>query len=100
MQKKTGIRALALVLALVMVMGLIPAAKAAPVQSETQGFKTIAEYLEEQTHNIQSSHVHRNIPIPHTFTHIYRHICKRHPVSFTYPSFIYPRCHLHCHTLH
>ena len=48
MQKKTGIRALALVLALVMVMGLMPAAKAAPAESETQRFKTIAQYLDEQ----------------------------------------------------
>ena len=43
MQKKTGIRALSLVLALVMVMGLMPAAKAAPAESETQRFKTIAQ---------------------------------------------------------
>ena len=48
MQKKTGIRALSLVLALVMVMGLMPAAKAAPAESETQRFKTIAQYLDEQ----------------------------------------------------
>ena len=48
MQKKFGIRALALVLAMVMVLGLMPAASAAPARSETEGFKTIAEYLDEQ----------------------------------------------------
>ena len=48
MHKKFGIRALALVLAMVMVLGLMPAAAAAPAQLETEGFKTIAEYLEEQ----------------------------------------------------
>ena len=48
MRNKSGIRALALVLAMVMVLGLVPAAAAAPAQSETKGFKTIAEYLDEQ----------------------------------------------------
>ncbi len=48
MQKKHGIRALALVMALVMVFGLIPAAAAAPAQSEASRFKTIADYLDEQ----------------------------------------------------
>ena len=48
MHKKSGIRALALVLALVMVLGFMPAAAAAPAQLETKGFKTIAEYLDEQ----------------------------------------------------
>lgn len=48
MRNKHGIRALALALAMVMVLGLLPAASAAPAQSETEGFKTIAEYLDEQ----------------------------------------------------
>ena len=48
MHNKTGIRALALVLAMVMVFGLMPTAFAAPAQSETEGFKTIAQYLDEQ----------------------------------------------------
>ena len=48
MQKKFGIRALALALAMVMVFGLLPAVTAAPAQVETEGFKTIAEYLDEQ----------------------------------------------------
>ena len=48
MHKKSGIRALALVLALVMVLGFMPAASAAPAQLETDRFKTIAEYLDEQ----------------------------------------------------
>ena len=48
MQNNRGIRALALVLAMVMVFGLMPTAFAAPAQSETEGFKTIAQYLDEQ----------------------------------------------------
>lgn len=51
MQNKHGIRALALVLALVMVFGLFPAASAAPAQTGASGaeaYKTIAEYLDEQ----------------------------------------------------
>ena len=48
MQNNRGIRALALVLAMVMVFGLMPTAFAAPAQSETEGFKTIADYLDEQ----------------------------------------------------
>ena len=48
MYKKFGIRALALVLAMVMVFGFLPAASAAPAQLETDGFKTIAQYLDEQ----------------------------------------------------
>ena len=48
MRKKSGRRALALVLAMVMVFGLVPAAAAAPAQLEAESFKTIAEYLEEQ----------------------------------------------------
>ena len=48
MHNKQGIRALALVLAMVMVFGLMPTVSAAPAQSETTGFKTIAEYLDEQ----------------------------------------------------
>ena len=48
MKIKSGRRALALVLALVMVLGLMPAAQAAPAQSEAAGFKTIAQYLEEK----------------------------------------------------
>ena len=48
MRKNSGIRALALVLALVMVFGLMPAAAAAPAKSDAGAYKTIAEYLEEQ----------------------------------------------------
>ena len=48
MRNKSGMRALALVLAMVMVLGYLPAASAAPAQLEAGGFKTIAEYLEEQ----------------------------------------------------
>ena len=48
MRNKSGMRALALVLAMVMVLGYLPAASAAPAQLEAEGFKTIAEYLEEQ----------------------------------------------------
>ena len=48
MRNKSGIRALALALAMVMVFGLMPAAAAAPAQAETEGFKTIAQYLDEQ----------------------------------------------------
>ena len=48
MRNNAGKRALALLLALVMVFGLMPAAAAAPAQAETKGFKTIAQYLEEQ----------------------------------------------------
>ena len=48
MRNNAGIRTLALVLALVMVVGLMPTVTAAPVRSETEGFKTIAEYLDEQ----------------------------------------------------
>ena len=48
MHKTHGIRALALALALVMVFGLLPAAAAAPAQSEAQSFKTIADCLDEQ----------------------------------------------------
>ena len=48
MHNKFGIRTLALVLAMVMVLGYLPAASAASVQLETEDFKTIAEYLEEQ----------------------------------------------------
>ena len=48
MQNKFGIRALALMLAMVMVLGLVPAASAAPAKSEATGYKTIAEYLAEQ----------------------------------------------------
>ena len=51
MKIKSGRRALALVLALVMVLGLMPAAAAAPARLETDGFKTIAEYLDEQKQN-------------------------------------------------
>ena len=51
MKIKSGRRALALVLALVMVLGLMPAAAAAPARHETDGFKTIAEYLDEQKQN-------------------------------------------------
>ena len=48
MHKKHGIRALALVLAMVMVLGLIPAAAAAPALSEAKSFQTIAdEYVLE-----------------------------------------------------
>ncbi len=48
MQKRFGIRAVSMVLALVMALGLIPAASAAPAKTEAPGFKTIADYLEEQ----------------------------------------------------
>jgi len=48
MYNKPGIRALALVLAMVMVFGLFPAASAAPARSEANSFKTIADYLDEQ----------------------------------------------------
>ena len=49
MRNRSGIRALALVLATIMVIGLMPAAAAAaPAPSEATGFKTIAEYLDEQ----------------------------------------------------
>jgi len=48
MQNKHGIRALALVLAMVMVFGLMPAASAAPARSEEKSFSMIADYLEKQ----------------------------------------------------
>ena len=48
MHKNFGIRALALVLAMVMVFGLVPTAAAAQTRSEAEGYKTIAEYLDEQ----------------------------------------------------
>ena len=48
MRNKFGIRALALVLAMVMVFGTLPAAAAAPARGEGQTFQTIAERLEEQ----------------------------------------------------
>jgi len=48
MHNKHGIRALAMVLAMVMVFGLFPAAAAAPAGSEAGSYKTIAEYLAEQ----------------------------------------------------
>ena len=50
MHKNFGMRMLALVLAMVMVFGLMPAAFAAPAQLEAEGFKTIAQYLDEQKH--------------------------------------------------
>ena len=49
MHNKLGIRALALVLAMVMVLGLTPAASASPAAASHLGaYKTIADYLEAQ----------------------------------------------------
>ena len=49
MHNKLGIRALALVLAMVMVLGLTPAASAIPAGASHLGaYKTIADYLEAQ----------------------------------------------------